>query len=373
MKIAFAIDALAAGGGVEGYLRRAAAYLGEQGDEVELVVGRGEPAGPWRVRALDVCGAGAGERLRRFAAAHEKLLRAGSWDACLAIRHVHAAHVYMPHGGLVEAAARARDERSPLAPLRSVRRAYRALSPRARAMRALEADALAQSRLVLALSERVREEIATRDPAALTRTELLPLGVDLARYTPEGPCVDWVRELGLPAAAPVVLFAAYNARLKGFAEAAHALASTRSLDSVHLVAVGPPRPPALPRALRRHLRARVHRLPPRADLAALYRGASALLHPTWYDPCSTVALEALACGCPVVTTQRNGAAELAGEALIAVGDPRAAAQLGAALERVLARGSELRAKARAAVAARGEREHFAGLRAALVRAADARW
>ena len=34
------------------------------------------------------------------------------------------------------------------------------------------------------------------------------------------------------------------------------------------------------------------------------------MHPTFYDPCSGVVIEALACGLPVVTTRYNGAAEL---------------------------------------------------------------
>ncbi|HEY2934942.1 MAG TPA: glycosyltransferase family 4 protein [Acidobacteriota bacterium] len=48
----------------------------------------------------------------------------------------------------------------------------------------------------------------------------------------------------------------------------------------------------------------------RNALVEFYRGSDALVHPTFYDPCSSVALEALACGCPVITTQRNGASEL---------------------------------------------------------------
>jgi len=35
-----------------------------------------------------------------------------------------------------------------------------------------------------------------------------------------------------------------------------------------------------------------------------------LVHPTFYDPCSLVVLEALACGLPVITTRFNGASEL---------------------------------------------------------------
>ena len=41
-----------------------------------------------------------------------------------------------------------------------------------------------------------------------------------------------------------------------------------------------------------------------------YFAADFLVHPTFYDPCSLVVLEALACGLPVITTAANGASEL---------------------------------------------------------------
>ena len=47
-----------------------------------------------------------------------------------------------------------------------------------------------------------------------------------------------------------------------------------------------------------------------AAMPALYRAHDALVHPTFYDPFSLVALEALASGLPVVTTRHNGASEI---------------------------------------------------------------
>ena len=41
-----------------------------------------------------------------------------------------------------------------------------------------------------------------------------------------------------------------------------------------------------------------------------YAAADIYIHPTIYDTCSLVVLEAAACGLPVVTTRCNGAAEL---------------------------------------------------------------
>jgi UDP-glucose:(heptosyl)LPS alpha-1,3-glucosyltransferase len=46
------------------------------------------------------------------------------------------------------------------------------------------------------------------------------------------------------------------------------------------------------------------------DMRNAYFAADFLVHPTFYDPCSLVVLEALGCGLPVITTRANGASEL---------------------------------------------------------------
>ncbi len=48
---------------------------------------------------------------------------------------------------------------------------------------------------------------------------------------------------------------------------------------------------------------------PWRKMATLYQHSAALLHPTFCDPCSLVVMEALASGCPVITTRHAGAAE----------------------------------------------------------------
>ena len=43
---------------------------------------------------------------------------------------------------------------------------------------------------------------------------------------------------------------------------------------------------------------------------AFYHAADICVHPTYYDPCSRVVLEALSAGVPCITTRYNGAAEV---------------------------------------------------------------
>lgn len=55
---------------------------------------------------------------------------------------------------------------------------------------------------------------------------------------------------------------------------------------------------------------RVALLGPVLDPVPLLWGATCALHPSRYDPCSLVVLEALACGLPVVASAADGAADL---------------------------------------------------------------
>jgi UDP-glucose:(heptosyl)LPS alpha-1,3-glucosyltransferase len=78
-----------------------------------------------------------------------------------------------------------------------------------------------------------------------------------------------------------------------------------------LLVVGSPRTAAYERLARRlGIGQRVCFAGHCADMRNGYFAADFLVHPTFYDPCSLVALEALACGLPVITTRCNGAAEL---------------------------------------------------------------
>ncbi|HLW63698.1 MAG TPA: glycosyltransferase family 4 protein, partial [Gemmataceae bacterium] len=73
------------------------------------------------------------------------------------------------------------------------------------------------------------------------------------------------------------------------------------------------------------------------DMRQAYFASDFLVHPTFYDPCSLVVLEALACGLPVITSRYNGAAELLNPKLagLVIDDPHDHACLGQAIEAML--------------------------------------
>jgi UDP-glucose:(heptosyl)LPS alpha-1,3-glucosyltransferase len=136
----------------------------------------------------------------------------------------------------------------------------------------------------------------------------------------------------------VGLFVAMNYRLKGLPQLLDAFALVPREKPAKVVVVGHPNFARYARRL--GIAGRVVFLGHRGDPRDCYFAADYLVHPTFYDPCSLVALEALACGLPVVTTRYNGAAELLSPPVdgLVIDDPHDTRSLAAAMSRMLDRG-----------------------------------
>lgn len=357
MRVALVVDRLRkSGGGVERYLRGLSDFLRARGDEAVLLAG----AAPWLPR---------GAREWDFARRVERSLREGRFESSLAVRHVRRAHVYEPHGGSIETGLAARAEVSAYPP---IARLLHRTAPRLQAFRALEREALARSRRVVAVSALVARDLRRVEKEAAIRE--LPLGVDLERFNPTGFAENLRGRPGLRTTDAALLFVGHDFDLKGLPAAIGALARIlREGRGAFLVVAGGGSRGAARRAERRArslgVSDRVVFRGPVEDPAPLYRGARVLLHPTFYDPCSFATLEALACGLPVVTTARNGAAEVGGQALEVVCDPRDEEALARAAVSLLERDRSAREAARASVEGRDSRQRFERLREFLAEAA----
>jgi UDP-glucose:(heptosyl)LPS alpha-1,3-glucosyltransferase len=108
----------------------------------------------------------------------------------------------------------------------------------------------------------------------------------------------------------VAAFIAMNYRLKGLEPLLFALRLLPAGARFRLLVAGSPRTARYQRLARRlGVAGRVCFLGYVADTRNCYFAADFLVHPTFYDPCSLVVLEALACGLPVITSRFNGAGE----------------------------------------------------------------
>lgn len=88
---------------------------------------------------------------------------------------------------------------------------------------------------------------------------------------------------------------------------------------------------------------------PARDLAPLYSGAAVFAFPSLYEGFGLPVLEAMQCGCPVITSNVSSLPEVAGDACILV-DPRDSQSLAAAIDRALASPSLRRAMSRKGMA-----------------------
>ena len=195
----------------------------------------------------------------------------------------------------------------------------------------------AVDRVVAETQDEVRGLVRIGVPRA--QLTVVPAGVDSELFTPEGPAVERDPER------PRILSVGKLVEHKGFGDVIQAM---RYVPGAEVVVVGGPPPEQLPadpgarmlRALAEKLQVAdrfrlVGRVPP-AEMPRWYRSADLLVAAPWQDESEASALEAMACGVPIVGTAVGGLTEavvdgLTGD-LVPARDPRA---LGGALRRLI--------------------------------------
>jgi len=195
----------------------------------------------------------------------------------------------------------------------------------------------AVDRVVAQSQDEVRGLVRIGVPRA--RLTVVPAGVDSIRFSPDGPAVERDPDR------PRILSVGRLVERKGFGDVIQAM---RYVPGAEVVVVGGPPPEQLtadPGA--RKLRALAEKLQvadrfrlvgrvPFGDMARWYRSADLLVAAPWQDQFEASALEAMACGVPIVGTAVGGLTDtvvdgLTGD-LVPARDPRA---LGGALRRLV--------------------------------------
>ena len=170
-------------------------------------------------------------------------------------------------------------------------------------------------RAVICNSKMVRDEIHERFGLSLEKLPVIYNAVDSAVFSPElkQHRAAVRQKLGVPDTATVFLLVGSGYARKGVATAIQAL--TKLPSNTYLFVVGRDKSARRYRRLARHLgiARRVVLLGAQDDPRPFYGAADAFVLPTLYDPCPNAALEAMACGLPVVTSTKCGAAELVTE------------------------------------------------------------
>lgn len=200
--------------------------------------------------------------------------------------------------------------------------------------------------VVVCVSETTARELQAIVPVAGT-VVVAPHGVDHARFSPEpgaGGDGPLLRRAGVEPGRPYVLFVGTVEPRKDVASLVAAFAEVADADPEPLLVIAGRRgwkeaavDAALAAASRHRDRIVTTGYVDDECVPALLRNAAVAAYPSLAEGYGLPALEALACGAPLVTTSGTAMAELAGEAAVLVppGDPMA---LAAAVSALLAAG-----------------------------------
>ncbi|MEU4689543.1 glycosyltransferase family 4 protein [Actinoplanes sp. NPDC023714] len=208
-------------------------------------------------------------------------------------------------------------------------------------------------RWLTTVSQAARDEIADAFAVPADRLRVIGVGVDVDLFSPaerstagEGTADEGAAGESTAAGTPprdgrIVTVASADVPLKGLKELIEAMAKLRAGRDVELVVVGSARPdgPAAQAITRLGLDGTVRFVSgiPDTELADLFRSATVAVVPSRYEGFSLPAVEAMACGVPLVVTTAGALPEVTGPDGLASlhvtpGDPEA---LAAAIGRLL--------------------------------------
>lgn len=306
-------------GGAETSIRQFLDALLERGMSLEVLTRSPLPSrGNLRVRTItpkNLTRRGATACFMREA---ESAVKAGPFDVVHAFTPCAGADIYQPRGGTVPETIRRTVASRPTPAARLTKRWTLGLNGRQRMLLAKERAWLTgpDRPIVIAISDYVARQLVEHYDFPASHIRHVFNGVQAKPGDRDQRIEDRLalrKRFGIDAGDYLLLQVAHNFRLKGVHCSIEALAlSVKSgLDRVSVLVVGRDDPGPFRRlAERLGISASVHFSGPMDRVAACYHAADVLIHPTYYDPCSRVVLEAVTFGLPVIGTSFDGATDV---------------------------------------------------------------
>ena len=334
-------------GGAETYVVDLCQRLVRAGHSVDLYTESwAQGVLPPEVRCIAVAAPGRTRlgRLMAFARNSEAAIDLSAYDCTAGFINTWHHDVIIPQGGVHGGSLEANAKRFPAGWRRSLYLLGKKANPRYWAYREIERrqyEAGGPLRIV-AVSRMVMEHIQRFHHVMKNRIHVIPNAIDADRLQVSQPgavrCA-FRNKLGLAPDDLVGLFVGHNYWLKGLKPLLHALAERKhrrpeGRPITLVVCGGGSTRPFQKMANRLGLQNDVRLLGFYPDVRACYWSCDFFVSPTYYDPCSLVVFEALACGLPVITTACNGAGELItdGREGYVITEPGALGELIAALD-----------------------------------------
>lgn len=308
-------------GGAETYVGDLCRSLVASGHDVTLFANSWRddalPDGLHRVK-VEAAGRTRWGRIWSFAKNSESALLAHAPDCTIGLINTWHQDVLIPQGGVHDASLEANSRRFAPGWRRWVYVAAKKIQPKwwllYRAIEARQYDPRRGTRIV-AVSRMVRDHLARFHRVDPSSVRVIPNAIHAARLAisnaPSARRAVRARH-GLSETDVVGLFVGHNFRLKGLPALIRAMASRDpSAKPVHLLACGGGKIAPMQKLVdQAGLSATVKIVGFVPDVREYYHAVDFCVLPSYYDPCSLVVFEALACGLPVITTAQNGAGEV---------------------------------------------------------------
>jgi len=330
MKVCIAIEKFdPVVGGAERYCWDLAHYLAEKGHSVAVICMQACDAHnpSITVRRLRPLKFPQGLRHLSFALLHRRVALSMPDYIHFGVGNTFFMDIYQPHGG-VHKAWFERDSLRLSPSIRPCLRLLKRLSLKDIVQRGLEWWTFKVTRpRVIAISQMVARDIRNLFGYPSDRIRLIPNGIDQVKFSP-----DWrtkrgeVRSrFGINDDEFVFVFVANNLALKGYGVL---LEACRRIENRNFKVLVIGQASGKDQAEAQTLGGSMIFGGRAMDLEYIYPACDCLVHPSYYDACSLVVLEALASGIPVITTTANGASMFVGAdgRVIPPADPDALAQ-----------------------------------------------
>jgi glycogen synthase len=201
----------------------------------------------------------------------------------------------------------------------------------------IEKQALMMADAVIAVSKETKEDILTHFNIPEHRISVIHNGIDLHEYSKkeDNACLE---KYGINLHLPYVLFVGRITRQKGIIHLVRAIDKMDPGFQIVLCAGAPDTPhiaremqEAVSQAQERHPGIIwIHHMVERHEIISLYSGASVFICPSMYEPFGIINLEAMACGVPVISSNRSALPEIGGDAALYV-DPDSSTSITEAL------------------------------------------
>ena len=250
-----------------------------------------------------------------FAFQHKSMVKGKDFDVVLGFGNTIYMNVYQSHGGVHRFSTSRKVYSESNSVLRFLKRMLIFLSLKDKVRQWIESAPfrIEPRPRIIAISEMVRDDMVSFYSADKDAIELVYNGIDTERYNIglrerlRGPLRESLR---LKEEDIAFVFISYDLKKKGIAPLIDAVAQLRrsKVGGFKLLVVGEKPYPALFRRIADlGLEEMVIFAGPTKSPGEYYANCDVLVLPTFYDACSLVVMEAMACGLPAITTTANGA------------------------------------------------------------------